>query len=142
MDFRRQRLARMAEFVRILEARPTGEVSAETRGWLKSRDIDANYRRERRAFLGAVAEYDKVRDDPDVENRAKRDILESMRTSTPLLKDAVRYELEDLMRDIGRRSASVQRRRSRGATDEELKDDLSGIEEEKAAVIELIRKSR
>ena len=144
LDFRRRRLRKMAEFVGIMEARPSGTVPEETERGIRAKALDDDYRRERRKFLDAAAEYDKAAGDPKIEGTAKSAILESMRASYPFLKDDVRSQIEDRIRDINREKADIQRWRRQGAADGDgdVREAEAAVETAKSAIIELVRGNR
>jgi len=94
--------------------------------------------------VNRYAEYKKIENDDLLVEKDKNAILESMRTSYPFLKDDVRYQIEDHIRDINRDKADIQKWRKQGATDDDkdIKEAEAAIETAKTAILELVRKNR
>lgn len=129
LEFRRQRLAKMAEFVGIMEERPSGRLPP-----------DAEYRILTQAFSDAKKEYETIEKDTLLDKANRKLLLDSIVSENPLMREEVR---EDIAADIAQiRRDEAEARKDEKDGNEPDADLLSGIETGKAKLIEKIRSAR
>ena len=131
LAFRRQRLAKMAEFVRIMETKPSDAVPPE-----------AEYRIVSAAFAEAAREYDKVRTDPLVDGKYRNVLLAEMRQTHPLLESGVRGRVSALVSQVNGNERLLKDLRKKGASDARIRDLETRIGNGKAEVMRIMRQNR
>ena len=131
LEFRRKRLAKMAEFVGIMEEKPSGRLPP-----------DAEYRILTQAFSDAKKEYDTIQKDPLLETKHKKSILDEMRVSNPLLVDKVRWDVEDEIKEVKKSESELKKMREDGTPEKDLKDEETNLKNLKDNVLKLIRENR
>lgn len=131
LEFRRQRLAKMAEFVGIMEEKPSGRLPP-----------DAEYRILTQAFSEAKKEYETIQKDPLLETKHRKSILDEMRGSNPLLADKVRWAVEDEIKEVKKSESELKKMREDGTPEKYLKDAETNLQKLKDNVLKLIRENR
>lgn len=96
LEFRRQRLAKMAEFVEIMEERPSGRLPP-----------DAEYRILTQAFSDAKKEYETIEQDPLLDKANRKLLLDSIVSENPLMREEVREDIAADIAQIRRDEAEV-----------------------------------
>lgn len=131
LEFRRKRLAKMAEFVGIMEEKPSGRLPP-----------DAEYRILTQAFSDAKKEYETIQKDPLLDKKHKKSILDEMRGSNPLLVDKVRLDVEDEIKEVKKSESELKKMREDGTPEKYLKDAETNLQKLKDNVLKLIRENR
>lgn len=131
LEFRRKRLAKMAEFVGIMEEKPSGRLPP-----------DAEYRILTQAFSEAKKEYETIQKDPLLETKHRKSILDEMRGSNPLLVDKVRLDVEDEIKEVKKSESELKKMREDGTPEKYLKDAETNLQKLKDNVLKLIRENR
>ena len=131
LEFRRKRLAKMAEFVGIMEEKPSGRLPP-----------DAEYRILTQAFSDAKKEYETIQKDPLLDKKHKKSILDEMRVSNPLLVDKVRWDVEDEIKEVKKSESELKKMREDGTPEKDLKDEETNLKNLKDNVLKLIRENR
>lgn len=131
LEFRRKRLAKMAEFVGIMEEKPSDRLPP-----------DAEYRILTQAFSDAKKEYETIQKDPLVETKHKKSILDEMRGSNPLLADKVRWAVDAHVKAVNKLESELKAYREKGAPEKYLKDAETNLQKLKDNVLKLIRENR
>lgn len=131
LEFRRKRLAKMAEFVGIMEEKPSGRLPP-----------DAEYRILTQAFSEAKKEYETIQKDPLLETKHRKSILDEMRGSNPLLVDKVRLDVEDEIKEVKKSESELKKMREDGTPEKYLKDAEANLQKLKDNVLKLIRENR
>ena len=129
LEFRRQRLAKMAEFVGIMEEKPSGRLPP-----------DAEYRILTQAFSEAKKEYDAVEKDPLIDEANKKLVLDSIVSENPLMGKSVRGDVAARIEYVRNLESKVRKAESGGRAPSA--DFLATIERLKTEIIEKIRSAR
>lgn len=131
LEFRRQRLAKMAEFVGIMEEKPSGRLPP-----------DAEYKILTQAFSDAKKEYETIQKDPLLETKHRKSILDEMRGSNPLLADKVRWAVDAHVKAVNKLESELKKMREYGTPEKYLKDAETNLQKLKDNVLKLIRENR
>lgn len=93
-------------------------------------------------FLESKKEYDAIEQDPLLETKHKKSILDEMRVSNPLLADKVRLDVEDEIKEVKKSESELKKMREDGTPEKYLKDAEANLQKLKDNVLKLIRENR